>query len=99
MKQEEAPKVRRPAKVFVKLSGVYENSAFVGSAYDKKQDDMTKEDTVEYLAKPALIQALMNLEPKFVQLAQRPDATGITKKIAQKQMDVIKGIINQIAAL
>lgn len=98
MKQE-APKVRKPAKIFVKLSEVYEDSAFVGSAYDAKQDDMTKENTVEYLAKPAIIQGLMMLEPQFVQLAKRCDATPITRKIAQKQMDVIKGIIQQIANL
>lgn len=64
MKQEEAPKVKKPAKIFVRLQGAYDNG-FVGSAYDRKQDDMTKENTVEYLSKAAIIQGLLNLLPQF----------------------------------
>ena len=98
MKQEEAPKIKKPAKIFVRLQGAYDNG-FSGSAYDAKQDDMTKENTVEYLSKAALIQGLMMLEPKFVQMAQRRDATATTRLIARKQQDILKGIIEQIASM
>jgi hypothetical protein len=97
--KKEAPKVRKPAKIFVKLSGVYEDSAFVGSAYDARQDDMTKEDTVEYLAKPAIIQGLMNLLPQFDQQANRADANGLLKKKVRDQKAAVEAVIKQIAAM
>jgi len=96
MKQEEAPKVKKPAKIFVRLQGAYDNG-FVGSAYDRKQDDMTKENTVEYLSKAAIIQGLLNLIPQFEMQAHRADANGLLKKKVRDQKAAIEGVINQIA--
>lgn len=96
MKQEEAPKVKKPAKIFVRLQGTYDNG-FVGSAYNRKQDDMTKENTVEYLSKAAIIQGLMRLIPQFEAAAHRADANGLLKKKVRDQKEAIEGVINQIA--
>lgn len=96
MKQEEAPKVKKPAKIFVRLQGAYDNG-FVGSAYDRKQDDMTKENTVEYLSKAAIIQGLLNLLPQFEMQAHRADANGLLKKKVRDQKAAIEGVINQIS--
>ena len=96
MKQEEAPKVKKPAKIFVRLQGAYDNG-FVGSAYDRKQDDMTKENTVEYLSKAAIIQGLLNLLPQFEMQAYRADANGLLKKKVRDQKAAIEGVINQIS--
>lgn len=96
MKQEEAPKVKKPAKIFVRLQGAYDNG-FVGSAYDRRQDDMTKENTVEYLSKAAIIQGLLELIPQFEMQAHRADANGLLKKKVRDQKAAIEGVINQIA--
>ena len=99
MNQEQAPKLKKPAKVFVKLQGAYEASDFVGSAYTKPQEGMDKTNAVEYLAKNALIQALLVWKPKFAGQAARKDATGTTKLIARKQEALLDKIIEQIGGM
>ena len=86
MNQEQV-KLKKPAKVFVKLQGAYEASDFVGSAYTKPQEGMDKTNAVEYLAKNALIQA------------PRKDATGTSKLIARKQEALLDKIIEQIGGM
>jgi hypothetical protein len=98
MNQEQV-KLKKPAKVFVKLQGAYEASDFVGSAYTKPQEGMDKTNAVEYLAKSALIQALLVWKPKFAAQAARKDATGTSKLVARKQEALLDKIIQQIGGM
>lgn len=98
MNQEQV-KLKKPAKVFVKLQGAYEASDFVGSAYTKPQEGMDKTNAVEYLAKNALIQALLVWKPQFAAKAARKDATGTSKLVARKQEALLDKIIEQIGGM
>lgn len=98
MNQEQV-KLKKPAKVFVKLQGAYEASDFVGSAYTKPQEGMDKTNAVEYLAKNALIQALLVWKPQFAAQAARKDATGTSKLVARKQEALLDKIIKQIGGM
>lgn len=98
MNQEQV-KLKKPAKVFVKLQGSYEASDFVGSAYTKPQEGMDKTNAVEYLAKNALIQALLVWKPQFTAQAARKDATGTSKLVARKQEALLDKIIEQIGGM
>ena len=98
MNQEQV-KLKKPAKVFVKLQGTYEASDFVGSAYTKPQEGMDKTNAVEYLAKNALIQALLVWKPQFAAQAARKDATGTSKLVARKQEALLDKIIEQIGGM
>lgn len=97
MEQGEKPKVKKPAKIFVKLTGTYEASTFVGSAYDQKPEAAEGEPVVEYLSKPAIIHGLMRLIPQYEAAARRNDANGLLKKKVRDQKAAIEGVINQIA--
>lgn len=99
MEQGEKPKAKKPAKIFVKLTGTYEASTFVGSAYDQKPEAAEGEPVVEYLSKPAIIQGLMRLLPKFEKQAHRNDANGILKKKMRDQKDAVETAIKQIAMM
>ncbi len=99
MEQGEKPKVKKPAKIFVKLTGTYEASTFVGSAYDQKPEAAEGEPVVEYLSKPAIIQGLMRLLPQFEKQAHRNDANGILKKKMRDQKDAVETVIKQIAMM
>ena len=98
MNQEQV-KLKKPAKVFVKLTGTYEASTFVGSAYDQKPEAAEGEPVVEYLSKPAIIQGLMNLLPQFDQQAHRADANGLLKKKVRDQKAAVEAVIKQIAMM
>lgn len=98
MNQEQV-KLKKPAKVFVKLQGACEASDFVGSAYTKPQEGMDKTNAVEYLAKNALIQALLVWKPQFAAQAARKDATGTSKLVARKQEALLDKIIEQIGGM
>ena len=99
MEQGEKPKVKKPAKIFVKLTGTYEASTFVGSAYDQKPEAAEGEHVVEYLSKPAIIQGLQRLIPQFEASAHRNDANGILKKKVRDQRDAVLAVIKQIAMM
>lgn len=99
MEQGEKPKVKKPAKIFVKLTGTYEASTFVGSAYDQKPEAAEGEPVVEYLSKPAIIQGLMRLIPQYESAARRNDANGLLKKKVRDQKSVVEAVIKQIAAM
>lgn len=99
MEQGEKPKVKKPAKIFVKLTGTYEASTFVGSAYDQKPEAAEGEPVVEYLSKPAIIQGLMRLIPQYEAAARRNDANGLLKKKVRDQKAVVEAVIKQIAAM
>ena len=99
MEQGEKPEVKKPAKIFVKLTGTYEASTFVGSAYDQKPEAAEGEPVVEYLSKPAIIQGLMRLFPQYEAAARRNDANGLLKKKVRDQKSVVEAVIKQIAAM
>lgn len=92
--------MKKPAKIFVKFSeGEYENNPFCGSAYVAKTPEMTAENSGEYLAKGAVIQALLQLDPQARKPISRADANGFSKKMANERLKMLHGIINQIASM
>lgn len=99
MEQGEKPKVKKPAKIFVKLTGTYEASTFVGSAYDQKPEAEEGEPVVEYLSKPAIIQGLQRLIPQYEAAAHRNDANGLLKKKVRDQRDTVLAVIKQISMM
>lgn len=92
--------MKKPAKIFVKYSeGKYETNPFIGSAYAAQTQEMTKENSGEYLAKNAVIQALLQLDPQARKPMNRADANGLSKKKAEERLKMLHGIINQIAQM
>ena len=100
MVTKEQAKSKKPAKVYVKYSdGEYENNPFCGSAYCAQVECMTKENSGEYLAKNAIIQALLDLHQKATAPIRRADANGFSKKMAGERAKILNGIIEQIAKM
>jgi hypothetical protein len=92
--------MKKPSKIYVKYSeGEYDNNPFIGSAYSAKREDMTKENSGEYLAKNAILQGLLVLYREAKKPATRADGNSLTRKYASERLKMLDGIIQQIAKM